>query len=60
MGAVEVALASARVGPGTATRSEGGATPGSVPGSGVEDGTGIFYYNNSEDHKVPGDKHALV
>jgi hypothetical protein len=55
MGAVEVALASARVGPGTATRSGGGATPGSA----AEDGTGIFYYNNSEDHKVPGDKHAF-
>jgi hypothetical protein len=31
-----------------------------VPGSAAEDGTGIFYYNNSEDHKVPGDKHAFL
>jgi hypothetical protein len=60
MGAVEVVPVSARVGPGTAARSRGGATPRSMPGSVVEDDAGIFCCSNLEDHKVVGDKHALV
>jgi hypothetical protein len=61
IGAIGVALISARVGSVAATRSGSVATPGSVPGSAAEDGARILRgCINSEDCRVAANKHALV